>query len=198
MQRHTEDGERIAAGAGSKAVMGVAVDPFYDHRFACHGSDGLVQIWDARKLGTQPVPLCKRCRNPRPVGDGSSADCGRARVAAAAVSLQVFQWTVDARFVQELAWNPWRRGQLAVSCANERAVRLWELGSQPVLATKAAVAAPSDGAGADSSQAETRPALIAARLCTSMVRRWVRGADPATTARPKARNQSRLPRGNGV
>ena len=73
---------------------------------------------------------------------------------------QLFALPVDGRSVQELAWNPWRSGQLAVSCANERHVRLWELRGQPSV--------PAKGAdGSDGGLADTRPALIAAHLCTA-------------------------------
>ena len=53
----TADGDRAAATAvgTTKAVWGLTMDPFVATRIACHGTDGVVQIWDARKLGSQPV-----------------------------------------------------------------------------------------------------------------------------------------------
>ena len=49
------EGERIVVSASTKAVNGITVDPFNEHRLACHTNDGVVQIWDARKFGPQPV-----------------------------------------------------------------------------------------------------------------------------------------------
>ena len=56
------EGERIVVSASTKAVNGITVDPFNEHRLACHTNDGVVQIWDARKFGPQPVR--GSCPNP--------------------------------------------------------------------------------------------------------------------------------------
>ncbi len=49
----------------TKAINGMQADPLREHRFASFSDDGVIKIWDARKLSHGPVS-CRAHPPPSP------------------------------------------------------------------------------------------------------------------------------------
>lgn len=51
----------------TKAVYGIQLDPFRQHRFLSHSEDGLVNVWDRRKAAAPLLAFQADCRSQMPV-----------------------------------------------------------------------------------------------------------------------------------
>ncbi|GAA5891466.1 hypothetical protein JCM8208_007290 [Rhodotorula glutinis] len=114
----------------TRAVYGIAANPFHGQQFTSHGDDGVVRLWDLRK----PMD---------PLLAWSETDAG-------SISAQKMRANVVARPLGETAWSPETRGQFATLEKDASRVRVWNLvdGPGPRLVGAAGPAARGSGGGA--------------------------------------------------
>lgn len=100
-------------------VHGIVTDPFDEHRIACFG-EGIVSIWDVRRLAQHPV-LTFTARDASADGmAGSQAPGGAARAkGGGSGSSAVALTTVE--------FSPTRRGTLATLERDATCVRFWDI-----------------------------------------------------------------------
>ncbi|BGP43197.1 hypothetical protein JCM10449v2_007225 [Rhodotorula kratochvilovae] len=95
----------------TRAVHGIAANPFHGQQFTSHGDDGTVRLWDLRK----PMD---------PLLAWSETDAG-------AVSAQKMRTNVVARPLAETAWSMERRGTFATLEKDANRIRVWSLVDGP-------------------------------------------------------------------
>ncbi|GAA6043670.1 hypothetical protein JCM8097_008599 [Rhodosporidiobolus ruineniae] len=96
---------------GTRAVYGVAANPFNGQQFTSHGDDGIVRLWDLR------VPL-------DPLLSFSETDAG-------SVPARKPRANVVAKPLAETAWSPDRRGVFTTLEKDGQALRVWQLVDGP-------------------------------------------------------------------
>ncbi|BGP17039.1 hypothetical protein JCM10213_000325 [Rhodosporidiobolus nylandii] len=93
---------------GTRAVYGLACNPFSSQQFVSHGDDGIVRLWDLRK----PMdPLLSFSET-----DAGSVPARKSR---------------SAKPLADTAWSPERRGVFATLERDGAALRMWQLVDGP-------------------------------------------------------------------
>ncbi|GAA5940235.1 hypothetical protein JCM3775_004407, partial [Rhodotorula graminis] len=95
----------------TRAVYGIAANPFHGQQFTSHGDDGVVRLWDLRK----PMD---------PLLAWSETDAG-------SISAQKMRANVVARPLGETAWSTETRGQFATLEKDASRIRVWNLVDGP-------------------------------------------------------------------
>jgi hypothetical protein len=101
----TSGGGTANISISTKAVYGIAPDPFHPHRFASYQEDGIVRIWDLRKP-TDPV-LSLHVTGA--LGSAGAAGAGKLQP------------------IDVISWSPRVMGLLATHQRDAMSVRLWEM-----------------------------------------------------------------------
>ncbi|GAA6055035.1 hypothetical protein JCM3770_006705 [Rhodotorula araucariae] len=119
----------------TRAVHGIAANPFHGQQFTSHGDDGIVRLWDLRK----PMD---------PLLAWSETDAG-------AITAQKMRANLVARPLAETAWSTERRGVFATLEKDASRIRVWSLVDGP---------GPRFVGTAGPSRPNGRPAAVAAGL----------------------------------
>lgn len=105
----------------TKAVYGIAPDPFHEHRFASYQEDGIVRIWDLRKP-VDPVLSLHVAAAPGSSGFSSSTSSSTSHSSILPSSSGGKSQPIDV-----IAWSPRVTGLLATHQRDAMSVRLWEM-----------------------------------------------------------------------
>ncbi|ORZ36253.1 hypothetical protein BCR44DRAFT_1402268 [Catenaria anguillulae PL171] len=113
----------------TRAVFGVTPDPFNAHRFASYAEDGVVKVWDVRRVGepvvvVPPPSVLDAGKGASGVGAGANRDARDAAGAGAA-----------SASIVHIAFAPNRAGVLGVVYRDMPGLKVYELIDQPAPTT---------------------------------------------------------------